>query len=139
YTASKCIETAVNNLHIVCSLCVEILKVVEQAKILETEIADEVAQSVVGSLDEQTLLTPLVKEVLKRALSRSFSSVIDLLADPAKVKMLHIVAFATCPNIEDHSEVEESCIKPIEFEYVTAAFHDWIDQNFPRDSDLLKS
>lgn len=136
--ASGYIETAVDYLHIICSFCVEVLKVVEKAKTLAIEMADEIAQSVVDSLGEQSFLTDLVKEVLKRALSRSLSPVIDLLADPAKVKMLQIVGFATCPNTKNHSEVVEFCVKPLEGEYVSVALHNWIDQNFPRGSDILK-
>lgn len=138
-TESRNIETAVNHLHVICSLCVEILKMIDESKALLNQAADTVAQAVVDGLGQHPFLTKLAKAVLKRALMRSFPAVVHLLtADPATVKMLQMVGFATCPDVNDHGEVEKCCIQPLQGAYVKAALHDWIDQSFPRDADILK-
>lgn len=135
---SKFLETAVNNLHIICSLCVEILEAVENAKTLANEMAEEFAQAVIDGIENKSLLKETVRQVVKQALSRSFKSVIDLVADPSNVKLLQVVGFATCPNIKEHNEVEQYCVHPLEGDFINAALRDWIDRNFPRDSDILK-
>ncbi|WP_166998369.1 hypothetical protein [Paramicrobacterium fandaimingii] len=132
------IETAVNNLHIICALCVETLKLIDQVKSLANAAADVIAQSVADGLGDHTFLTTAVKAVLKDALTRSFEAVIALAADPVKVKMLRVIGFATCPNVKAHPEVEKYCVAPLANEYVTASLQEWIDQNFPSDSALLK-
>lgn len=134
----KNVKTAVNNLHIICSFCVEILKVIDQAEKLVGDMADGLADVVVDAVSDYTFLTKIAKEVLRRALSRSFLSVIDLLADPARVEMLRIVGFATCPDVTDHWEVKKYCVSPLGGGYVTDALDSWIDNDFPSDSDILK-
>lgn len=132
------IETAVNNLHIICTLCVEILRVIDQLETLAKVVADELAEGVVAALGDRTFLTAMVKQVLKEALTRSFEAVIAVAAaDPVKIKMLRVVGFATCPNVKDHPDVEKYCVEPLGAEYVTSALQDWIDQDFPPGSPLL--
>lgn len=47
---SKNIETAVNHLHIICTLCVEILRLIQEVKDLAGVVAGDIAQGVVASL-----------------------------------------------------------------------------------------
>ncbi|CAG7844983.1 hypothetical protein USB125703_01237 [Pseudoclavibacter triregionum] len=135
---SKNIETAVNNLHVICTLCVEVLKLIHEVKGLANAVADDIAQKVVDSLGQPSFLTGAVKTVLTSALARSFEAIVDLAADPLKVKMLQVVGFATCPNVDEHPDVEVYCIGPLGNEYVTSALHDWIDKSFPADSVILQ-
>lgn len=132
------IETAVNNLHILCALCVEVLRLIDQATALADQAAEDIAAIVVDSLGEHSFLTNVVKQVLTKSLAQSFHAVIALAADPAKIKMLEVVGFASCPNIADHPEVEKYCIAPLTKDYVTEALHDWIDSGFPEDAAILR-
>lgn len=135
--ASKYIETAVNSLHIVCTLCVETLKLLDQLNRGVKIIAGDLANKVVEQLGDQPFLTKVVRQVLTEALTRSFESVVTLTADPLKLKMLQLMGFATCPNVTEHRDVESHCIKPLANEYVTSALLEWIDCDFPEDSIVM--
>lgn len=137
-TDSKLIETAVNQLHIICTLCVEVLKLVKAAKDLAADAADGIAQNVIDELGPSPLLNTVVKSVLKIALTRSFEAIIDLAADPVKVRMLRLAGLAFCPNVDEHPEVKVYCVDPLANEYVTSALHDWVDKSFPTDSVILQ-
>lgn len=135
---SRNIETAVNNLHIICALCVEILKLIDQVKTFANAAAEDIAERVVDALGDRTFLTTVVKQVLKEAVKRSFDAAIALAADPVRVEMLRVIGFATCPNVKAHPDVEKYCVEPLASSYVTTTLHDWIDHGFPADSSLLK-
>lgn len=136
------IVTAVNNLHLLCSLCVEILKVIDQLHDLADDAAAAMAQtiseSVIDSFDAELFLTDPVKDVLKAALARSFHAAIDLVVDPVKVQMLRLVGFAMCPNVAEHADVEKYCVAPLGREWVTSVLHNWMTSGFPADSPILK-
>lgn len=135
---SKNIETVVNNLHVICTFCVEVLKLIHLFKNLANCAADYIAEIVIDSLGQSSLLTRAVKAVLKTALTRAFNAIISLAVDPLKVKMLQMVGFATCPNVDEHRDVEVYCVAPLGNEYVTSALHEWIDKSFPSDSVILQ-
>lgn len=62
---------------------------------------------------------------------------IDLLADPVKVKSIQLLGFLSCPDVSEHSDVEKYCVAPLTGEYVTAAMRDWINRGFPKEADVL--
>lgn len=139
---AKKIKKAVNDLHLICSLCVELLKVIDKVKTFTSqmvdELADKIAQEIIDHLGDHHLLTAVVKPVLKRALSRSISALIDLLiADPTREDLLRLIGVVTCPNIVDHPEVEEYCVKPLVKKYGGDALRQWIHEDFPRDDEIL--
>lgn len=133
---SQRIKTLVNYDHVMCTLCVEALKLLDEVRALANRASGAVADAVIGPLDEN-LLTEAVKTVLRTAVQKAFGVLIDLLADPAKVKSIQLLGFLSCPDVSEHSDVEKYCVGPLTGEYVTAAMRDWINRGFPRDAAVL--
>lgn len=132
------IETTVNHLHIICALCVEVLKLMEETDTLSKDVAEETAQKIVDTLGSPLLLSNSVKSVLKNALMRSINATIALTSNPSTIEMLRVAGFATCPNVKTHSDVEKFCVNPEANSYVTNALHEWIACEFPEGSPLLR-
>lgn len=133
---SKRITTLVNYHHVLCTLCVEALKLVDEVRASANEAADAVIEAVIGTVDESQL-TAALKLVLRTALRKACGVLLDLLADPAKVKSIQLLGFVSCPDVSDHPDVETYCVAPLTGEYVTAAMRDWINRKFPQDPAVL--
>ncbi|MDR0417134.1 MAG: hypothetical protein LBH76_07475 [Propionibacteriaceae bacterium] len=134
---SQRIQAAVNNFHILCSLCALALKAVEEARQMAAQLAEEIASDVVASVNDDYALSDQVKIVLQKGLRRAFEAVIDIVADPAKIKALQLVGFISCPDVSEHPEVRQYCVRPLVGGLVTTAVSDWIEQGFPAGSSVL--
>ena len=137
-TESRQIDAAVNEFHVLCSLCVAVLELVDETKERLAGVADGAAEAIVTAIGPEIILSPLVQTVLRRALIGSFNAAIDLLADPVKVKMLRLVGFVTCPDVSEHAEVETHCVNPLVGEWVTRTMQDWIDHKFQNNSRVFR-
>lgn len=133
---SRRIKTLVNYDHVLCTLCVESLKLLDEVRASANKAADAVADAVIGTVDGN-LLTEAVKVVLRTALQKAFGVLIDLLADPAKVTSIQLLGLLSCPDVSEHPDVEKYCVAPLTGEYVTAAMRDWINKGFPKDAAVL--
>ncbi|MBD8103795.1 MULTISPECIES: hypothetical protein [Plantibacter] len=138
YAEAKAVTDAVNYLHLLCSLCVEVLKLIGELDELADDVAEDIAESVAASLADDLLLTKAVKLILTKALARSFRAAIDLVKDPAMVLLLRLAGFVLCPNIAEHPDVEKYCVSPLEQEWATESLRNWITDGFQPDSSILK-
>ena len=134
---SRNIKEAVEGLHVLCALCAVVLKALEQMKELANEAAKAAAEQVIASLGESPLLTAAVRAALRLALSRSFGVLIDIVINPAQVKSIQFLGFISCPDVSEHSEVEQYCVKPLSEDYLNDAVGQWVDDKFPPESKVL--
>lgn len=135
---SKQLEVAVNNLHLVCAMCAAILEALDSVRELTDALTDEVAGLIVDEAMKEVPLSPAARAVLRSALRSAFRDTINLaLADPARVRMLQLVGYATCPDVAEHPEVRRYCVKPLADDLVTTAMDEWIGAGFPLDSSVM--
>lgn len=133
------ITTAVGQLHILCTLCVAILKALSEIRKMTDDMAQEIAEAVVRSLGEASFLTAVVKVVLARALARAARSVAALAMGPFDEQLLRICGAVTCPNVDAHRDVETYCLTPETNEYVTATLSEWVGRGFPPGATILQN
>lgn len=134
---SKRIDAAASELHLLCSLAVAVLKVVDDDRTLSPELANQVARDVLAATDSQMPLTEPVREAMHAALVGSFGALIGL-ALPTNLPMLRLIGFLSCPDASEHPEVEEYCIRPLVGGWVTGPMHDWVTGSFSADSAVLR-
>lgn len=127
---AEAVRRAADEFHLLCTICVEVLRLVQQSKDLASESAKQIARRIIKDQGEHKWLTKMARKVLRRALVRVFNSTIDLVADPARIKMLQLAGFATCPNVDDHAGVEQYCVRPLVNGWVSQEMKDWIDARF---------
>lgn len=127
---AESIRRAADEFHLLCTICAEVLWLVQQGKHLASESAKQIAHRIIKGQGEHKWFTPLARKVLHRALVRVFNSTIDLMVDPVRIKMLQLVGFATCPNVDDHKDVEQYCVRPLVNGWVSQEMKDWIDRGF---------
>ncbi|GFZ89728.1 hypothetical protein [Nesterenkonia alkaliphila] len=132
------LKAAVSELHLLCSICASVLELVAESKKRASETARATAEAVVSALGADNVLSAVVEGALRKALTASFNAAIDLIADPAKLKMLQLVGLVTCPDVSKHPDVETYCVNPLVGEWVTTAMHDWIDTKFQDHSRVFQ-
>lgn len=134
---SRTIEAACNELHLLCSICVEILKLVAQAKVTTDQVSQAIAAQIVSSC---TAVHPLPREladVLQRALTAAISPAAPATLTPSHTKLIQLIGMITCPDIAHHHDVEAYCVKPLIGTWVTSPIGRWITSDFNDAHTLL--
>lgn len=113
--------------HILCILCVMVLKVHDDGKELAEDLIDRIVQKIMQGLKERlgdSFPSPVGEAFLRTALKRLLQKMIDLVVASEKIKTLRLIGFVTCPDITKHSDVEEYCLLPVVKEILEEYFSD---------------
>lgn len=128
--------------HVLCPLCVEVLKVIETLEQNNDELIHTLVQRVWDSLPIAGTLaegpdSPL-SETIKEALSEATRPLIDsLIGTPELKTMVQLLGLITCPNIDCHQDVVQYCLEPLEDIWVNQALIQWVNQGFPQSDPVL--
>lgn len=127
---SQQIEVACTELHLLCALCAEILRLTDAVQEMTKQVSEMVAGDVVAACVLEHPLEDVLQEVLRQALQHSFVIAFPPALDPLSRRLLQLVGMITCPDIGEHSDVQEYCVKPLMATWVTPAMGDWINSGF---------
>lgn len=136
---AKKIVAVVNHSHALCSLCVQMLEMIARARKITADTVADVATTVVASVRENIPFSDAVHDALHDAVARSCEALAMLAADPSKVLMLRLVGFMACPDVSVHPEVYRHCVRPLIKVFVTEAMAEWIENEFPQESQVLRN
>lgn len=128
--------------HILCSLCVEILKVFENLEETDNELINSITGKVWSSLADTGATIDDLEDGLKSAVDdaveeTAISLVRHLSGAEDLKKMVQLLGLITCPNIDQHHEVNQYCLEPLESFWVSQALIQWVRQGFPQNDPVL--
>lgn len=135
------IVAVINVEHVLCSLCVEIIKLADELSQMADEalndLAEAAAETVVATVAGNVSLSKPLMAALKAILKRVFQSMLPYAIDPEKMQLLRFLGAMSCPNISAHPDVEVHCLKPLEKDWATDALKQWVADGFPNDAAIL--
>ena len=136
FSEAKRLERAINENHLLCGLCVEVLKLHDEIEKLADEIAQSVSEEIVHQITPA--LPRAVESVLTRALATTIKKVVPTVSTEPAVNNLRIAGVIFCPNIADHLDVTEYCLEPLGKTWAGEYLARWIKAGFPDTTLLLK-
>lgn len=114
--------------HLLCSVCVEILKAHDAVTGLTKETAEAIARTIVEAAS-QKVPTP-VQELLIKALANAILKAVPIALDDEMVANLRCAGIIFCPNIQDHVDVQETCLKPLGDRWSANTLLTWASSGF---------
>jgi hypothetical protein len=129
--------------HILCSLCVYVLKIIERFKTEPEVLLDEIADAVIQPLVDRKILSQNVQDdvrvALRTGVRASAAALLTSLDSPMLLDLICLVGIVTCPNISEHSDVEQYCITPLLGRWITPEVLRWVSSGFSAEDPLLMS
>lgn len=127
-------------LHLLCSLCVLVLKArkefVSAVDAIAGGLADRLVAEILGPLPTR-LVSDTIRTVLRLAMKKVCATFVEWAFEPVNAKALQVLGILFCPNTEHHPEVRELCIAPLEGEYLNAMIVAWAMEHYPFGRDFI--
>ncbi|WP_297740064.1 hypothetical protein [uncultured Tessaracoccus sp.] len=131
----------INVEHVLCNLCVEIIKCADELSQMVDEALNELAQAaakrVVAAVAGNVSLEKPLVTALTAILKRVFQSMFPYAIEPEKIQFLRFLGVVSCPNIAAHRDVEIHCLKPLGKDWATDALKQWVADGFPNNAAIL--
>lgn len=128
--------------HVLCSLCVEILKVIDEVEGELDECVRAVVQRVWTTLP--TADTPAegsgspLQETIMEALSEGARPLIEKVLTGSDLKMMvQLLGLITCPNVDCHPEVTDYCLEPLSASWLGPRLLMWANNGYPSIDPVL--
>ena len=142
------LESIIREEHILCVICAKFLKLLSKISNATSEgvakIYDEICDAVIASLGfSKNKITNIIEHIIRVAVKKTCGKIFDYLigtaasGGPINKKAIQILGFMSCPDVSQHDDVEEYCVKPLVKYIVPDDLDDWISEGFPKDHSVL--
>lgn len=142
------LESIIREEHILCVICAKFLKLLSEISNATSEgvakIYDEICDAVIASLGlSKNKITNIIEHIIRVAVKKTCRKIFDYLigaaasGGPINKKALQILGFMSCPDVSQHDDVEEYCVKPLVKYIVPDDLDDWISKGFPESHSVL--
>lgn len=142
------LERIIREEHILCVICAKFLKFLSKISNATSEgvakIYDEICDAVIASLGfSKNKITNIIEHIIRVAVKKTCGKIFDYLigtaasGGPINKKAIQILGFMSCPDVSQHRDVEEYCVKPLVKYIVPDDLDDWISKGFPENHSVL--
>lgn len=142
------LERIIREEHILCVICAKFLErlseISDAASEMVAKIYDEIYNAVIALLGfSRNEITDIIKRIIRAAVKKTCRKIFDYLigtaasGGPINKKAIQILGFMSCPDVSQHDDVEEYCVKPLVKYIVPDDLDDWISKGFPENHSVL--
>lgn len=142
------LERIIREEHILCVICAKFLERLSEisnaASEMVAKIYDEIYNAVIALLGfSRNEITDIIKRIIRAAVKKTCRKIFDYLigtaasGGPINKKAIQILGFMSCPDVSQHDDVEEYCVKPLVKYIVPDDLDDWISKGFPENHSVL--
>ena len=142
------LERIIREEHILCVICAKFLERLSEisnaASEMVAKIYDEIYNAVIAMLGfSKNEITDIIKRIIRAAIKKTCRKIFDYLigaaasGGPINKKAIQILGFMSCPDVSQHHDVEEHCIKPLVNYIVPDDLNEWISKGFPESHSVL--
>lgn len=125
--------------HIVCTLCVTVLKIISDGSDDAYNLSDEVIGVVLNRIGIDSDSQDAVDVAIRAAIGASASAIVGSDLVTSGVAFLKLIGVITCPDMNEHPEVIEYCLTPLCNTWTDSTVTQWLRSN-PQDlSKLIES
>lgn len=132
----KLVKDFVFQQHILCTLCVNILRIVSDSSAVTHEVCDEVVDAVLSSIGIGSDSQDAVDVAIRVAVSASATAIVSSDLVTSGAAFLQLIGAITCPDINEHPEVIKYCLTPLQNTWTDSAVTQWLTDS-PQDLDAL--
>lgn len=137
------LERIIREEHILCVICAKFLERLSEisnaASEMVAKIYDEIYNAVIALLGfSRNEITDIIKRIIRAAIKKTYQKIFDYLiatvtfGSPINKKAIQILGFMSCPDVSQHHDVEEHCVKPLVNYIVPDDLNEWISKGFPK-------
>lgn len=128
----KSAKDFINGAHLLCSLCVTLLEIDKALEELSDELADTIVDAVLSTAESRpraSILTAAARVALRTALAKALGPLRVALL-PVEPTTLRLLGILFCPDISEHPEVGELCVKPLSEDILSDNVTEWVGRRF---------